>query len=161
MGWKCEKKDNLFVFINPESLGMLDEIPLCIVTVSSGYSLCADHRPSELSHTWGRGLLFLLAADLCLSRGVRTPVRWDLFTVHCPVSAEFQRTCCTCWGWFWGLRVNLLFVVILYFLRLDSLRLRQLLDIPSNVVIRNKMESDLSAQFHSVIRCACYKDLRL
>lgn len=48
---------------------------------------------SELSYTWmvwkERSLLIPLAAHLCLSSGVKMPIRWDLFTVCCLVWAEF------------------------------------------------------------------------
>lgn len=50
--------------------------------------------PSELSHTVceGRGLLFLLAAHLCVSSRVKRPIRWDLFSAPSrPVHVEAVR----------------------------------------------------------------------
>lgn len=91
----------LFVFINPKSFWgkMLDESPLH----SHSQLYPCDHQSS---HTHGQSvreeaLLFLLAADLHLSRGVRTSIRWDLFTVCCPVWTVSWRTFSPCWGWFW------------------------------------------------------------
>lgn len=88
-----EKMENLFVFIHPESLWgkMLDESPLHSHSQLWVSTPCypLDHHSL---HTHGQSVreeaYYSCWQLISLSRGVRTSIRWDLFTVHCPVSAE-------------------------------------------------------------------------
>ena len=104
-------------------------------------------------HTHGEEAYYSCWQLISVSAGVLGHQEGEIYS-QCTVLSQ-HRTCCSCSGWFWGLRVNLLFVVILYFLRLDLLR--QLLDRPSCNLVRHKIESDLAAQFDSFIRYA-FKD---